>query len=46
VISIEADNIASIRWYAREVLRLTEGHPTWLDMERQLARAGCERAER
>ena len=40
IISIEADNPASIRWYAREVLRLDEGHPAWLDMERQLRAGG------
>jgi hypothetical protein len=37
IISIEADNPASIRWYARAILKLNEGHPAWLDMERQLA---------
>jgi hypothetical protein len=42
VISIEADNTTSIRWYAREVLRLHEDHPSWLDMERQVA--GVDRA--
>ncbi len=36
VVSIEADNADSIRWYARRVLRLDEDHPSWLDMERQL----------
>jgi hypothetical protein len=36
VVSIEADNPDSIRWYAREVLRLNEDDPSWLDMERQL----------
>jgi hypothetical protein len=39
IISIEADNPASIRWYAREILKLNDGHPAWLDMERQLAAA-------
>jgi hypothetical protein len=37
IISIEADNPASIRWYAREIHKLNEGYPAWLDMERQLA---------
>jgi hypothetical protein len=36
ILSIEADNPDSVRWYAREVLRLDEDHPAWLDMERQL----------
>lgn len=36
LISIEADNPDSIRWYAREVLGLQEGHAAWLDLERQL----------
>lgn len=39
VISIEADNADSIRWYVREILGLPEGHPAWLDVERQ-PRAG------
>lgn len=42
VISIEADNADSVRWYVRDVLGLDAGHPTWLDMERQL-RATDER---
>jgi hypothetical protein len=37
IISIEADNAASIRWYAREVLGLDRHDPAWHDMERQLA---------
>ena len=36
IISIEADNADSIRWYVREILGLRERHPSWLDMERQL----------
>ena len=36
VVSVEADNPDSVRWYAHEVLRLREGHPAWQDMERQL----------
>jgi hypothetical protein len=37
IVSIEATNAESIRWYAREVLRLREIDPAWSDMERQLA---------
>ena len=37
VVSIEADNPDSIRWYAHEILRIREGQPPWRDMERQLA---------
>jgi len=37
VVSLEADNPDSVRWYAHEVLRLREGHPAWQDMERQLS---------
>lgn len=37
IVSIEADNADSIRWYASEVLRLDPDQPAWLDMERQLA---------
>ncbi len=37
VLSIEADNPDSIRWYAHEILRLREGETAWRDMERQLA---------
>jgi hypothetical protein len=37
IVSIEATNAESIRWYAREVLRLRESDPAWSDMERQLA---------
>ena len=40
VISIEADNPESMRWYAHEILELDPGHPTWLDMERQLTASG------
>jgi hypothetical protein len=40
VISIEADNADSIRWYVREILGLGEGNPAWLDMERQLRAPG------
>jgi hypothetical protein len=36
LISIEADNPDSIRWYAREILGLREGNGAWLDVERQL----------
>ena len=36
VISIQATNAASVRWYARDVLGLDERHPAWIDMERQL----------
>jgi len=36
VVSIEADNADSIRWYAHEILRLREGQSAWPDMERQL----------
>jgi hypothetical protein len=36
VVSIEADNPTSIRWYAERVLGLGRGHPAWVDMERQL----------
>ena len=36
IISIEADNADSIRWYVRAILGLRERHPSWLDMERQL----------
>ena len=36
VVSVEADNPDSVRWYAHEVLRLREGHPACQDMERQL----------
>jgi hypothetical protein len=36
VVSIEADNADSIRWYAHEILRLREGQSAWHDMERQL----------
>jgi hypothetical protein len=39
IISIEADNAASIRWYAGEVLRLSPRHAAWLEMERQLGAA-------
>lgn len=39
VISIEADNADSIRWYVREILGVREGHPGWLDVERQLRAA-------
>ena len=37
VISIEATNAESIRWYAREILGLDRDHPAWHDMERQIA---------
>ncbi len=37
VVSVEADNPDSVRWYAREVLRLREDQPAWDDMERQLS---------
>jgi len=37
VVSIEADNADSIRWYAYEILRLREGQSAWRDMERQLS---------
>ena len=37
IVSIEATNAESIRWYAREVLRLRVSDPAWSDMERQLA---------
>ena len=36
VVSVEADNPDSVRWYAHEVLRLRKGQPAWRDMERQL----------
>ena len=36
MVSVEADNPDSVRWYAREVLRLREDQPAWHDMERQL----------
>jgi hypothetical protein len=36
VVSVEADNPDSVRWYAHEVLRLRQDHPAWQDMERQL----------
>ena len=36
VLSLEADNADSVRWYAHEVLRLREGQAAWRDMERQL----------
>ena len=39
VVSVEADNPDSVRWYAHEVLQLHEGHPSWQEMERQLSRA-------
>src|SRR5262245_14754833 len=35
VVSIEADNADSIRWYAHEILRLREGQSAWRDMERR-----------
>jgi hypothetical protein len=38
VVSVEADNTDSVRWYAHEVLHLHEGQPSWQDMERQLGR--------
>ena len=38
VVSVEADNPDSVRWYAHEILRLHEGQPSWQDMERQLHR--------
>ena len=38
VVSLEADNPDSVRWYAHEVLRLREDHPAWQDMERQLGK--------
>ncbi|MGH9289428.1 MAG: hypothetical protein ACRD0V_14255 [Acidimicrobiales bacterium] len=44
IISIEADNADSIRWYAREILGLRQGHPAWLDMERQLRAPGLSKA--
>lgn len=40
VISIEATNGESIRWYARRVLRLDQASASWHDMERQIARVG------
>jgi hypothetical protein len=40
VVSVEADNPDSVRWYAHEVLRLREDHPAWHDMERQLGKVG------
>lgn len=49
IISIEADNPDSIRWYAREILRLHGGHPAWQDIERQLGAPGsraCHRPDR
>jgi hypothetical protein len=39
IVSIEATNADSIRWYAREVLRLRGSDPAWFDIERQLAAA-------
>jgi hypothetical protein len=36
VVSVEADNPESVRWYAREILRLHEDQAAWQDMERQL----------
>ena len=44
VISIEADNADSIRWYVREIHGLREGHPVWLDVERQLRAADKARS--
>jgi len=38
VVSVEADNPDSVRWYAHEVLQLREGQPSWQEMERQLGR--------
>ena len=43
VISIEATNGDSIRWYAQEVLGLHHDHPSWDDMERQLANSDAHR---
>jgi len=36
IISIEADNADSIRWYAHDVLGLDRHDTAWLEMERQL----------
>jgi hypothetical protein len=38
VLSVEADNADSVRWYAHGILRLHEGQPSWQDKERQLHR--------
>jgi hypothetical protein len=38
VVSVEADNPDSVRWFAHEILQLREGQPSWQDMERQLDR--------
>jgi hypothetical protein len=38
VVSVEANNTDSVRWYAHEILHLRQGHPSWQDMERQLGR--------
>jgi hypothetical protein len=40
VVSVEADNPDSVRWYAHEILHLREDHPSWRDMERQLGMSG------
>ena len=40
VLSVEADNPDSVRWYAHQVLRLREDQPAWQDMERQLRKVG------
>jgi hypothetical protein len=43
VISIEATNATSVRWYAHEVLGLEESDPSWDDMERQIAASDAHR---
>jgi hypothetical protein len=40
MVSVEADNPDSVRWYAHEVLRLREDQAAWQDMERQLGNVG------
>ena len=42
VISIEATNAESIRWYAHEILGLDKRHPSWDDMERQIAASDAQ----
>jgi hypothetical protein len=43
VISIEATNGESIRWYARKILRLDRASASWDDMERQIAASDAHR---
>jgi hypothetical protein len=46
LVSIEATNAESIRWYASEILGIDETHPAWEDLERQIAGTAPRRCTR